>query len=406
MRPAAAERRIPTCLRRRGMMATVILDGGVAGFTDPAFARVRDAFLANFDASAPYREIGAALSVYAAGRCVVDLWGGVADPTTGRPWTPDTLVHVFSTTKGLMTVALARLVDEGRLSYDDTVARHWPEFAAGGKAEITVAQVLSHQSGLNGFEEPTTVEDFADWTKITQRLANQKPFWPPGTQTSYHAMTFGFLAGEIARRITGLMPREFVARMLAAPLKLDASIGAAEADWGRIALLTPPPPPPGGPPQRDPIAMKAIGNPMITPAVTTTPLWRRAQVPAANGHVTARAMACLWGAVANGGELEDVRILSRQTIAKMQTPLSTRPDLFMGPGSWGAGVLINRGGLFGPGAKAFGNCGFGGSYGYADPELGVGVGYTPNRMFGSALQDPRGMALAAAVAECAGRVGS
>src|SRR5208282_3322823 len=120
-------------------------------------------------------------------------------------------------------IALAQLVDQGRLSYDDPIAGHWPEFATAGKAQITVDQVLSHQAGLNGFEEPTSVEEFGDWAKITQRLADQKPFWAPGTQTSYHAVTFGFLLGEVARRVTGLMPRELIARTLAAPLKLDVS---------------------------------------------------------------------------------------------------------------------------------------------------------------------------------------
>jgi CubicO group peptidase (beta-lactamase class C family) len=377
-----------------------------SGHADPAFSRVRDAFLANFEPSSSFPEIGAAFSVYANGRCVVDLWAGIADPATGRPWEADTLAYVFSTSKGLLSIGAAQLVGQGRLSYDDRVAKHWPEFAANGKADITVAQVLSHQAGLNGFDEPTTMEDLTDWAKITQRLADQAPSWPPGTETSYHATTFGFLVGEIIRRVSGLMPREYIAQNLAAPLKLDVQVGAAEADWPRIAALTPPPMPPGGRPQMNSIAMRAITNPMVGPAEVSAPIWRRAQVPAVNCHVTARSVARLWGAVANGGELDGVRILTQDAIAQMQKPLSTRPDLMMGPGTWGAGVLINRGGLFGPGAKAFGNCGFGGSTGFVDPDLGVAASYTPNRLFGSALQDPRAMALAAAVAECAGRAGS
>jgi CubicO group peptidase (beta-lactamase class C family) len=371
---------------------------------DPAFSRVKEVFLANFETSAPHREIGAAMAVYAGGRCVVDLWSGVADPATGRLWASDTLVNVFSTTKGLMAIVLAQLVDQGLLSYDDPVAKHWPEFAVAGKAEITVGQVLSHQSGLNGFAVPTTLEDCVDWDKITRRLAEQKPFWPPGTETSYHAMTIGFLAGEIARRVTGLMPRELVAYALAAPLALDLSIGAVEADWGRIATLTPPPP--GELPPMGPLALKAIGNPAVTPEEASSPLWRRAQIPAGNGHMTAHSLARLWGAVANCGELDGVRLLSRDAIAGLGTPLSTRPDLMMGPGTWGAGVMINRTGLFGPGAGAFGHCGFGGSCGYADPETTVAVGYIPNRLLGGLSHDPRAVALAAAVAECAGRAGS
>jgi len=378
---------------------------GLHGSTDSLFAPVRDVYAANFDPNAPFTEIGSAFSVYADGKCVVDLWGGHSDPGAGRGWTEDTLVPVWSTTKGLLAIALAQLIDQGRLSYQDPIARHWPEFAAAGKSEITLAQVLSHQSGLNGFEVPTTFADFGDWAKITQRLAEQEPFWPPGTETSYHSMTFGFIGGEVARRITGLMPRELIAQSLARPLDLDVSIGAAEADWPRIAALTPPPMPAGGRPPLNPIAMRAITNPAITPTDVGTALWRTAQIPAVNGHVTARSLARLWAAIAQEGTLDGVSVLSSDAVATLQAPLSTRPDLMMGPGSWGAGVLINRNGLFGPGAKTFGSCGFGGSHGYADPERKLGVGYTPNRMFASALQDPRGMALASAVAECAGRAG-
>jgi CubicO group peptidase (beta-lactamase class C family) len=374
-------------------------------YIDPAFKPVRDVFHANFESSATFSEIGAAFAAYADGRCVADLWGGVADPSTGRAWAEDTLVHVFSTTKGLVAICLAMLVEDGRLSYSDRIADHWPEFAAAGKADITVAQVLSHQAGLNGFEAPTTIEDLADWTKITDRLAAQAPFWRPGEQTSYHAMTFGFILGEVARRITGLMPRELIASMLADRFDLDVAIGALEKDWERIAVLTPPVPPPGGRPQMHPLALKAITNPAMAPTDAGTPIWRRAQIPGVNGHATARALARLWGAIGNGGELSGMRVLSPASIEALQTPISTRLDLMMGLGAWGAGVVINRGGLFGPGARAFGSCGFGGSYSYADPEIRVGVGYTPNRMFPSALQDPRGMALAAAVAECAGRAG-
>jgi CubicO group peptidase (beta-lactamase class C family) len=377
-----------------------------SGHADPAFSQVREVFLANFAQDSAFPEIGSAFSVYANGRCVVDLWAGVADPATGKPWQADTLSYVFSTSKGLLSLSAAQLVGQGKLSYDDRVSKHWPEFAANGKGDITVAQVLSHQAGLNGFDEPTTLEDLTDWTKITQRLADQAPFWAPGTETSYHATTFGFLIGEIIRRVSGLTPRDYIAQNLAAPLQLDVQVGAKEEDWPRIAVLTPPQMPPGGRPPMNPIALRAITNPMVGPAEVTLPIWRRAQVPAVNCHVTARSMARLWGAVANGGELDGVRILTKDAIGQLQKPLSTRPDLMMGPGAWGAGVLINRGGLFGPGARAFGNCGFGGSTGFTDPDLGIAASYTPNRLFASVLQDPRGMALAAAVAECAGRAGS
>ena len=386
-------------------MTDLSSDVAIHGSVDPAFALVEEVFRANFAAAAPVPEIGAAYSLYADGRCVADLWGGVADPQSGRLWEENMLVPVWSTTKGVLAIALARLVEQGRLSYDDPVARHWPEFAAEGKAGITLAQVLSHQSGVNGFAVPTAVSDFADWSLVTQRLADQAPFWEPGTETSYHAMTFGFIIGEVMHRITGKMPGEWIAEDLCAPLGLDFGIGVPQSEWTRIATLTPPPPPPADRPKPDPIAFRAISNPMILPAEAASPLWRTAQVPAANGHTNARSLARLWGAIGNSGEVDGTRILSPAMIETMRTPFSTGPDLMMGAGSWGAGVMINRGGLFGPGEGAFGGCGFGGSQGYADPELGLGAGYTPNRMFGGALQDPRAMALANVAAECAGRAG-
>lgn len=377
----------------------------IGGVTDPAFAPVRDVFLANFHPDSPFPELGAAVSVHVEGRCVVDLWGGVADAASGRLWAPDTLVNVWSTTKGVMALALAVLVDEGRLAYETPVAAYWPEFAAAGKASATVGEALSHQLGLNGFEEETTVEDFGDWELVTARLARQAPFWSPGCDTSYHAMTFGFLAGEIARRVTGKMPRDLIADLLVRPLDLDLQLGAAPRDRSRVAPLVPPPDPTEGV-EIDPIAMRGVINPALSGDVANRPEWRAAQIPAGNGHATARSLSRLWGAVANDGGISDARILSPDSIAGLQAVRSDRPDRLLGPGSWGAGVMINREGLFGPGPRAFGHCGWGGSFGYADPELRIGVGYTPNRMFGSVLHDPRGVALGKVIAECAGRAGA
>lgn len=377
-------------------------DGGRAsGTTDPAFARVREVFEAHFRPDAPVREIGAAVSAYAGGRCVVDLWGGVRSTATQEPWTADTLVNVWSTTKGVMAIAVAQLAAAGKLDYGAPVARYWPEFAAAGKADITVEQALSHQAGLNGFAEPTTLEDFGDWALVTGRLAAQAPAWPPGTKNSYHAMTYGFLAGEIARRVSGLTPRDLIARAVAGPAGADFQIGAAEADWARVAALVPPPPPAADAPAPafDPLAVAGVINPQLKGDDANRPEWRRAQIPAGNGHATARALATIYAGLGRS-------LLSPEGVAAMTAIRTDRDDLLLGPGAWAAGMMINRGGLFGPGPRAYGHCGWGGSYGYADPELDVAVGYTLNRMNAGVLQDPRGMALAAAIAECAGRAGS
>ncbi len=379
-----------------------------SGWVDPAFARVREAFEANFAEASPYREAGAGLSVYVGGRRVVHLWGGVADAATGRAFAPDTLVHVFSTTKALPAIAVAKLVDEGRLAYDEPLARHWPEFAAHGKEDVTLAHVLSHQSGVNAFDSPTTVDELCDWNLSTTRLASQAPFCAPGEQTAYHAFTLGYLAMEVVRRATGLDAHEFVHQHIAAPLQADVAIGAPEADWPRIATLVPPPPPPPGakPPPIHPQGAKAVSNPLLVPGHTATPTWRRAQVPAVNGHATADGIARFFGALAQGGSLEGRELMSVAAVQRLRTPLSTRPCLMQGPIRWGAGVLLSDGGQFGPLDSTFGNCGFGGSMGFANPELGVAVGYTPNRLYPGGLRDPRGMALAAAVFECVSRAGA
>lgn len=328
----------------------------------------------------------------------------MADTATGRAWTPDTITNLWSTTKGVMALVIAQLVGEGRLSYDDPVARHWPEFAAAGKKDVTVGEVLSHQAGLNGFAELTTVEAFGDWDLVTERLAQQAPFWPPGTDTSYHAMTFGFLAGEIARRVAGRTPRVLFHDLFAGPLDLDLQLGADEADWQRIAPLIPPPEG-DGTMALDEIALRGVSNPALGGDTANRADWRRAQIPAGNGHATARSLARLWGAVALGGELDGVRVLTPEAIDALQAVRSDRPDHLLGPWTWGAGVMINRDGLFGSGSRAFGHCGWGGSFGYADPDFDIGVGYTPNRMYPSVLHDPRGVALSKVIADCAGRAG-
>ncbi len=299
-----------------------------------------------------------------------------------------------------MAIAVAQLVADDRLDYAAPVARYWPEFAAAGKGEITLEQLMSHQGGLNGFAEPMTVEDFGDWGLVTGRLAAQAPAWTPGEKNAYHATTYGFLAGELARRASGLMPRELIAQAVAGPMEADFQIGAAEADWGRIAPLTPPPPAPaeGPTPTFDSLALAGIANPQMKGEDANTAAWRRAQIPATNGHATARALAAIYSGLGR-------RLLSPAGVAAMTAVRTDRDDLLLGPGAWAAGMMINRGGLFGPGPRAYGHCGWGGSYGYADPDLDVTVGYTLNRMNAGVLHDPRGMALAAAVAECAGRAG-
>lgn len=376
-----------------------VVEGGCeAGFED-----VVKAFGAGFGRTDERRDIGAALTVYLHGKRVVNVMGGFADPTAFRPWKEDTLVNVWSTTKGLMAVAIARLVEAGLLQYDDCVAKYWPEFAAAGKKDITIADVLSHQAGLNGFRERTTIEDFADWELVTDRLARQEPFWRPRAHTSYHAMTFGFLAGEIARRVTGLSPRNLIREELADIVNADVHIGLPPERAANSARIV-------GPDAwsisatDDPVAAPASTNPAPRPDWANREDWRGAEVPAANGHATADGVARIYGALANGGHLGDALLLSPAGIAALTEVRSNRDDRMLGPRQWAAGVILNSNGNFGPNPKAFGHTGWGGSLGCADPDAGIGIGFVMNRMEIRRGGDLRTQAICRAVYQCLDRL--
>ena len=374
------------------------MTANIKGNCDNAFTAVRDAFRETFTAPEPYRNIGASVCVYAHGKCVVDLYGGDAAPQ--RAWTSDTLVNIWSATKGIVAVAVAMLVDEGRLSYDAPVAKYWPEFAQAGKRDITVAQLMSHQAGLNGFVEPTTLDDLYDWDRVTSRLAAQAPFWPPGEATSYHALTYGFLAGELVRRASGQSIGSFVAARLSRPLRADMYIGVPQSERTRIAPILPPI---GYQPLADgmnPVARHAVTNPSLRPELPNNSDWIAGELPAVNGHASAAGLAKMYGALANGGHLGSVRLLSLETIQLMRDPLSTRPDLMLGDRTWAAGVVVNTQGHYGPNKLAFGHTGWGGSFGCADLEHGIGIGYVHNQMGPKVVGDPRGIALCAAIYEC------
>jgi len=369
----------------------------ISGWVAPGFDVVHDAFAGNFRREDA--ELGAALAVYADGRCVADLWGGFTDTARTRPWARDTLVNVWSASKGIVATAMAMLVDQGRASYDDPVAKYWPEFAAAGKGAVTVGQILSHQSGLNGWEVPTRFDELYDWGTATSRLAAQVPFWPPGTTASYHAMTHGFLAGEVIRRITGQDVGGFIRDAIAAPLGADFHIGLAAAhDW-RVAEIVPPPPGnalPGGPAMAD-IPRRAVSNPAPDPLLPNTRDWRAAQIPAANGQASAQGLARIYGALAMGGALDGVRIISPAGVERLREIRHPGPDLMLGPRSWAAGMSSNVAPAFGPHADTFGHSGWGGAFGCANMRRRVGIGYVMNRMGGQVASNPRASSLAAAV---------
>jgi CubicO group peptidase (beta-lactamase class C family) len=377
------------------------------GIVAPGFEAASDAFAENFAREGDYQEVGASFAAFHRGRCVVDLWGGFADSARTRMWTRDTLGNVWSTTKGIAATATAILVDRGVFSYQDKVASLWPEFAENGKQDITIAQILSHQAGLPGFVEPTSVEDQYDWSGCCAKLARQRPIWEPGTATSYHAMTYGWLVGEIISRATGKSIGRFIHEEIAKPLDADLFVGLPEAADPRAAELLaakhmidaaslPLPP----------AARMALTNPQQNASAPNTRAWRAAEIPAANGQASAMGLARMYAALANGGSLDGLKLLSREGIARMTTPATSdgRQDMLLGfIDCWGMGMALNTLGIYGSNVRAFGHSGWGGPFGCADPDANVSIGYVCNQMGPELVGDPRTVGLCKAVLDCAAR---
>ena len=376
----------------------------VAGTVAPGFEPVRERFAANFQRDDQCREVGAALSVFHGERCVVDLWAGHMDGRRLHPWHKDTLLNVYSTTKGIVAVCVALLVDRGVLSYDDQVASVWPEFAQNGKQHITIAQVLSHQGGLPAFEEPTTIKDLFDWQGRCAALARQKPRWVPGEKTAYHPITYGYLAGEIVRRASGRRSiGQFVQQELATPLAADFFIGLDPAHHRRAAETLMPKN------LVDPSALPVIEetrgsvtNPMLHPQAANTAAWRQAEMPALNGHASAEGIARIYAMLANGGVFQGRKLLSPGTIVRMTQVLSKRMDLTLGmEAQWAAGVVLNgTTTFFGPNPRSYGHSGWGGSFGSADPEQRLAIGYVCNQMGPDLVGDIRARELCATIYSC------
>jgi CubicO group peptidase (beta-lactamase class C family) len=374
------------------------INGGV----EKGFERVRDAFAANFTRGGDYEDVGAALAVYRAGKPVVDLWAGHKDRARTRAWQRGTLVNVYSTTKGIVATAVALLVEQGKLRYDDPVVKHWPEYGQHGKEKTTVAHLLSHQAGLPGFAEPTTVQNLYDWKRCCAALARQKPMWTPGNRTSYHAMTWGFLVGEVVRRASGQTVGQLIAGNIAAPLAADVYVGLEDSLEPLVAQMLGPrrPPEPRAAPL-PPEALAALVNPQLEGEVCNARAWRAAEIPAANGQASAAGVARVYAALANKGVLDGQRLLKGETIMTMTQRHSGRTDALLGfVDNWAMGLGFNQMNLLGPSPQTFGHGGWGGSFGCANLEAQVGIGYVCNQMGAQLVGDPRGTGLCHAIWEC------
>ena len=382
------------------------------GWCDARFSAVRDAFAANF---AERGETGAAACLAVDGTVVADLWGGWAAREPDRPWQRDTLVNVFSVGKGLIAACVARLIGQDRLDPDAPVARYWREFGAAGKTAVTLRQLLSHQAGLPALRAPMPDGSMLDWPVMVGALAAEPPWWTPGSGHGYHVNTFGFLAGEIIGQVTGMTVGTMLRREIAGPLGADVYIGLPAAQHGRVAEFTWP----GGSGQAGSVRPEALGvgedpgeqrmifNAYFNPAdlsgvgVVNTAAWRAAEVPSANAHATAAGIARVYAALAGGGAVDEVRVVDSGALAAAVAEQVYGDDLVLRrPSRFGLGFQLTQPERpLGPGPRAFGHFGAGGSVGLCDPDAGVAFGYVTSQM-GPRWQNPRNRALIDAVFSC------
>lgn len=312
----------------------------VDGTCEPRFEELRTLFQTSLDNG---EDLGASVAVSIDGELAVDLWGGWTDESRSTHWTADTITNVWSTTKTMTALAALVLVDRGELDVSAPVATYWPEFAAEGKGDIEVRHLMSHTSGLSGWADPLEVEDLYDWEKATSMLAAQAPWWEPGTASGYHATTQGFLVGEVIRRITGQSPGTFFRTELAEPLDAAFYIGVPETADGNISnVIAPPPVELGAFGDPTSIAIRTFANPAPPLEAVGTTRWRRAEIPAANGHGNARSVAQIQSIVANGGTVRGRRFLSEQTCELIFQEQSNGVDLVLGlPVRWGIGYALS-----------------------------------------------------------------
>ncbi|WP_448641892.1 serine hydrolase domain-containing protein [Geodermatophilus sp. URMC 63] len=369
----------------------------VHGSCDDRFSGVREALERQLDGD----ELGASVAVDLDGETVVDLWGGYRDLDRTTPWTEDTIVNGWSTTKTVLALAALLLVERGELDVYAPVADYWPEFAARGKKDVEVRHLLSHTSGVSGWERPFSIRDMYDWPSATERLAAQAPWWEPGTASGYHANNQGHLVGEVVRRITNTTFRQFVATEIARPLGADYQIGAREADWHRIAPVVPPPRSDDDPQPPDPesVVVKTFTGPVSSAEAANSPEWRRADLGALNGHTNARGLLQVVRVLSLGGTAGGVRLLSPETIDLVFDQQSDGVDLVLGvPLRFGIGYCLGSPVVpYVPGGRTFFWGGWGGSLIVMDLDRRLTISYLMNRMAPGVLGSDRSEAYVRAV---------
>lgn len=376
------------------------------GHCDPRFTPVADAFSAMFEDP---QERGAALCIQVGGETVVDLWAGSAGKEPGQDWQADTLLNLFSCTKTFAAVAALQLVGEGRLDLDAPVTRYWPEFEQAGKQGITVRQLLCHRAGLPAIREPLAPEALYDWDTMTAALAGESPWWTPGAEHGYAPITYGWLIGEVIRRVDGREPGAAIVERTAKPLGLDFHIGLDDAEFHRVAhiargkgnlgdaaaqrllrtMMT----------DAAALSTRAFTNPPSVLTSTNKPEWRRMSQPAANGHGNARSLAGFYDGLLQGKLLDEALLaeLTREHAVGEDRTLLTCTR-------FGLGCMLDQPSVanatYGLGPQAFGHPGAGGSIGFADPERELAFGFVVNTLGPYVLMDPRAQRLARLAGDC------
>lgn len=376
----------------------------IEGAHAPEFDRVRAAFEHNFTAR---DEVGAAVAVWVDGQLVVNLWGGHADAARRRPWRQDTLASVFSGSKGLTSTCVHLLADRGELDLDAPVARYWPEFGQAGKEDITVAMVLGHRSGVIGPRAPMDWQEVTDWDTVCARIAAAEPWWAPGTAQGYQVVTFGFILGEVVRRVTERTLGQYLRTEIAEPIGADVHIGLPAREHHRCAEmvnkptvrnllrdagLTDPPRALGDHPMAGwAVSMNFLPDDEL--GVHAIDTWRSAEFPSTNAHVSALGMATVYNALACE------KLLSREHMQRVRLSQGGfDADLVLGPRvadhGWGLGYMLNQRGVAGPNLRSFGHGGSGGSYAFVDLEHRIGYAYVMNHFDATKCNaDPRTVAL-------------
>lgn len=368
----------------------------VTGHTSAGFDPVRDAFAANFQGDG---ELGAGFAVMLDGDVIVDLLGGWADRQKTREWDAGTLVPVYSTTKGISALVLAALVADLEAGYETPVAEIWPEFAANGKDTVTIGELVSHQAGLPGFIHEIDPDLWLDPSACAAAIAALAPLWPPGSAHGYHPLTWGYLVGELARRISGKTLGTWLREKVCAPGGIDFHIGLPASEHARCADIRRPSALPELGEMTDP-KRAAFGTKWSSPNRGGA-IWREIEIPSANGHGTAASIAALYDAYAHGGAVAGTPLMPARAFDALVRTRVHGPDLVLNMStSFGAGIMRNSHNLFGPGAETVGHCGWGGSMAIADRDRRLTCTYVMNKQSNVLVGDPRAVRLVNAVYGC------